>query len=194
MRKRTSPIWTISKDKLERIVKNSDSLAKVLKQINLDPYGSGSRYRSLKERLKIDSIDYSHIRLGSFSNSGRNFDSKAISLKEIMVENSTYSRNHLKRRLLENNILENCCAICGQEPTWKNIKLVMVLDHINGVRNANRLENLRLLCPNCNSQQKTFAGKCNKRPLPVCKNCGKEVSRRSKTKLCKNCYVNRRIT
>jgi hypothetical protein len=35
----------------------------------------------------------------------------------------------------------------------------MVLDHINGVPNDNRLENLRFLCPNCNSQTDTFAGR-----------------------------------
>lgn len=32
----------------------------------------------------------------------------------------------------------------------------MILDHINGVRNDNRLFNLRFLCPNCNATQQTF--------------------------------------
>jgi 5-methylcytosine-specific restriction endonuclease McrA len=35
----------------------------------------------------------------------------------------------------------------------------MVLDHINGIPNDNRIENLRFLCPNCNSQTDTFAGR-----------------------------------
>lgn len=34
-------------------------------------------------------------------------------------------------------------------------KVVLILDHINGINNDNRLENLRFACPNCNSQLKT---------------------------------------
>ena len=105
-----------------------------------------------------------------------------------MTENSTYSRNHLKKRLIKNGILENKCDICGLLPEWQEQKLVMVLDHINGIRNDNRKENLRLLCPNCNSQQSTFAGKRNKQPSLVCKNCDNTISKRSKSGLCKICY------
>jgi hypothetical protein len=45
------------------------------------------------------------------------------------------------------------------EPVWLGKPLVLILDHINGKHNDHRLVNLRLLCPNCNSQQPTFAGK-----------------------------------
>jgi hypothetical protein len=40
---------------------------------------------------------------------------------------------------------------------WQSKTLTLVLDHINGVNNDNRLKNLRFLCPNCNSQTKTFS-------------------------------------
>ena len=189
MRKRTSSIWITSKEELVNIVKSSESLSNVLKKINLDPTRSGSRYRSLKDRLKQDNIDYSHISLGNFSNQGRKFPSQAKPLEEVMVENSTYSRGFLKKRLLKNGMLKNQCAICEQLPFFNNKELVMVLDHTNGIRNDNRRENLRLLCPNCNSQQETFAGKRNKKFFPKCKNCGgTNVSRKSKTQLCKDCY------
>jgi 5-methylcytosine-specific restriction endonuclease McrA len=49
---------------------------------------------------------------------------------------------------------------------WNGIPLVLVLDHINGKNNDNRQNNLRLLCPNCNSQQSTFAGKNKKKMAP----------------------------
>ncbi len=33
------------------------------------------------------------------------------------------------------------------------------LDHINGRRDDNRLDNLRILCPNCHAQTETYRGK-----------------------------------
>jgi len=89
-------------------------------------------------------------------------------LVEILVEHSTYRDNRkLKRRLLREGLLVNRCYECGLEPLWQGKPLVLVLDHINGKSSDYRIENLRLLCPNCNSQQDTFAGR-NKRRHRSC--------------------------
>ena len=50
------------------------------------------------------------------------------------------------------------CEICGISE-WQGKELSLQLDHINGINNDNRIENLRLLCPNCHSQTETFSGR-----------------------------------
>lgn len=76
-----------------------------------------------------------------------------------------HSRGGLKRRLIKGSIVKNECSECGNPPEWNEKKLTMILDHINGVNNDNRVENLRLLCPNCNSQTATFSGRNIKRKI-----------------------------
>lgn len=67
------------------------------------------------------------------------------------------SRQNIKQRLIRAGILENRCQECGLSE-WRGKRLSVQIDHINGIRNDNRLENLRMLCPNCHSQTETFAG------------------------------------
>lgn len=84
--------------------------------------------------------------------------------EDILVEHSTYSSTHnLKRRLIRAGLLEEKCVWCGLTDTWNGKMLVLQLDHINGISNDHRLENLRLLCPNCHSQTETYCARNLKR-------------------------------
>lgn len=69
-------------------------------------------------------------------------------------------RTHIKRRLLRAGLLENRCEECGISE-WLGEPLTVQIDHINGVHDDYRLENLRMLCPNCHSQTETY-GRLNR--------------------------------
>lgn len=72
------------------------------------------------------------------------------------------SRYTVKRRLLDAGILKNVCEECGLSQ-WQGRPIIIQLDHRNGVRNDHRLENLRMLCPNCHSQTETYAARNRRR-------------------------------
>ena len=79
-----------------------------------------------------------------------------------MVKNSSYTNFfRLKKRIINENLIEYKCSICGIE-NWNNKPIVLQLDHINGNNRDNRIENLRFLCPNCHSQTETFCKKNKK--------------------------------
>jgi 5-methylcytosine-specific restriction endonuclease McrA len=73
------------------------------------------------------------------------------------------ARNTIKRRLLDAGILKNVCDECGISE-WRGKRLAIQIDHVNGIRDDHRLENLRMLCPNCHSQTETFAARNRLRP------------------------------
>lgn len=75
---------------------------------------------------------------------------------EVFVEHSTYARHNLKSRIRKRNMIEYVCAICGMGPEWNGKPMPLILDHINGVHNDNRLDNLRFVCSNCDSQLDTY--------------------------------------
>jgi hypothetical protein len=51
------------------------------------------------------------------------------------------------------------CDICEILDEWNDKKLVFILDHIDGDADNNERINLRLICPNCDSQLDTFKSK-----------------------------------
>lgn len=96
--------------------------------------------------------------------------------EEVFVKDSLYSRTHLKKRIITENILPYICVECNNEGSHNNKPLVLHLDHINGDCFDNRLENLRFLCPNCHTQQETYSRgqkqKSNKQRMLEIKNAG----------------------
>jgi 5-methylcytosine-specific restriction endonuclease McrA len=78
------------------------------------------------------------------------------------VLRSKSARHWKKRRLLREGLLAYECAVCGIFE-WCGRQLALQIDHINGIANDWRVENLRMLCPNCHSQTATFAGRNIKR-------------------------------
>jgi Fe2+ or Zn2+ uptake regulation protein len=158
----------------------------------------------IRDRCVADGISTKHINRGTSSNTGRKFSNRFKKpLIEVMVKDSTYSTKDLKNRLLKEGFLEDRCYICGQLPFWNGKRLVLRIDHINGVRNDNRKENLRIVCPHCDSQLPTFSGRntarynssrmYDKKPINSCSVCGVVISSiKNKSRMCRKCLTEHR--
>lgn len=151
--------WT--DEQLTAAVPRARSMRQVLAQLNLKP--GGMQYVLIRRRIEALGLDTTHF-LGQRWNLGdpRGLLKRAAarSFDDILVQDSTYQdTDSLRRRLLRAGMLDKVCAICRLPPTWCERPLVLRLDHVNGDRADHRLENLRLLCPNCDSQTPTFAGR-----------------------------------
>lgn len=171
-----------SNQELIDAVKVSYTKTDVLKLLNLSINSSGN-YQTINRYIKYLKIDISHFKQIKFASL-----KKESEIKAILIENSTYSSTvNLKRKLLKYNLLINECYICKINE-WLGKKIVLQLDHINGIRSDNRLENLRLLCPNCHSQTDTFCiGTKNIKSKNKCLDCFIIIS--NKATRCKSCFV-----
>jgi hypothetical protein len=145
--------WT--DDDLRKAVSESNTIREVIERLGLSV--CAGNYPRMGREIERLGLDRSHM-IGS---THRGVSCKhAIPMEKILVSGSSYtSTYHLKKRLLKSGLIKSRCVECGQAPEWNGKPLMMILDHINGVRNDHRLTNLRMLCPNCNSQQDTFAGR-----------------------------------
>ena len=82
--------------------------------------------------------------------------------EKVFCENATIARHHVKKKILSRQLIEYKCSICENNGEWMSKPLPLILDHINGKNNDNRLENLRFVCSNCDSQLPTYKNRRGK--------------------------------
>ncbi|HEX9722584.1 MAG TPA: HNH endonuclease signature motif containing protein [Candidatus Paceibacterota bacterium] len=158
MRKRS---WKL--EQLEEAVRSSFSYRQVLIKLGLRE--AGGNYAQIRYYIKESSLDINHF-TGKGWNKGLKFQPRpAIPIERILVENSTYQSFKLKNRLFKEELKEKRCEECGWAEVSADGYLPLELDHINGNRMDNRLENLRVLCPNCHSLKPTHRGRNRKKKV-----------------------------
>ena len=148
IKKRT---WTI--EKLIEAVRDSSSYRSVLMKLNLRE--AGGNYEQIKKYIKENNLNIEHFRGKAWNKGIRGLGKPRIPLENILIQNSGYQSYKLKNRLFKIGLKNKFCELCGWAMTSKDGRLPLELDHINGNRNDNRIENLRILCPNCHSLQVT---------------------------------------
>lgn len=149
--------YTYSEQELYEAVKSSTSIRQVLDKLNIVP--AGGNYQTTNRRIKKLGIDTSHF-TGQAWNKGKVIGPKRH-IKEYLKENSTVQSFKLKGRLIVEGLKKHKCECCGITE-WNGKPAPLELDHINGNHHDNRLENLRILCPNCHAQTDTYRGKNKK--------------------------------
>lgn len=140
-RLKTSKIYSISKDELQKMTNESSTITELLNKLGYNAI-SGN-HRTLNKRITDDNIDLSKFKENKKTIKRTN--KNRVILKDVLVENSNYSRNHLKVRLIKEGYLEYKCRKCGNTGEWEGTKLSLQLEHKNGIHNDNRICQLNII-------------------------------------------------
>jgi hypothetical protein len=151
-------------------IATSLSFAEALRRLSLR--SAGGNWRTLKRyatevwHIPTDHFDPSAARRAALARIRTRRP-----LDEILVEGSSYSRGSLKQRLYDEGRKARRCELCGQDESWHGRRMALILDHVNGIANDNRIENLQIVCPNCAATLDTHCGR-NMKAYRPCETCG----------------------
>ncbi len=139
-----------------------------MRKLGLRPAGGNHKHfrRYVDEIWKISTTHFDPARARTTALGSR----APIPLADVLVERSSYPRRSLKKRLYDSGLKQRYCERCGQGEIWLGDRISLILDHMNGVPDDNRLENLRILCPNCNATLETHCGRKNQQ-IPKVRSC-----------------------
>ena len=151
--------WT--ENDLRKAVITSTSVRQVIKKLGL--IEAGGNYNQIKKYLEKLKIDTKHFKGRAWNKGMKLVGIPRIDIKSILVKNSDFQSFKLKKRLYSLGLKTKKCEECGWAELSKDGRIPLELDHINGNHRDNRIENLRILCPNCHSLKPTHRGKNKKK-------------------------------
>ena len=134
---------------------DSRSLAQVLSKLGVRPGGNQARLRA---RIHDLGIDVNHLVGQGWRKGSTTPVVPRTPLSELLVDGRLRQTHSLKKRLIAEGLKRHVCEICRRD-RWNGCPIPLELDHVNGKRDDNRLENLRVVCPNCHAQTDTYRGK-----------------------------------
>lgn len=151
-------LWT--EEQLRISARNSTSYGQLLRGIGLRY--AGGNYAQIRRYIKELSIDISHFKGRAWNKGMRGVGKPRIPLEKILVKNSEYQSFKLKNRLFNLGLKPQYCESCRWAKRTADGYLPLELDHINGDHYDNRIENLRILCPNCHALTPHHRGRSGK--------------------------------
>lgn len=158
----------INIEQVIKVIQESKSIAEVNEKIGYQRESTAG-YRRIKNIIKEYRIDISHFTGQKWSKGTNILTNDKLGhkhkIEDIFIENSKVSRSHVKKLIIKNNLIPYICKRC-KITEWQGEKLSLHLEHENGIRNDNRLENLTFLCPNCHSLTNSYCGRNVKSKLP----------------------------
>lgn len=162
-----SIIINLSEENFKKVVQNSNCYADICRNLGLRR--QGGYYRTIKRRILKENINISHfIPLSQRLSKAANFNwiSKESFLQRLN-DGEKFCDDTLKKKIIEFDMLPFKCSECNLGNIWNGKRLVLQLDHIDGIHTNNKISNLRWMCPNCHSQTVTFCGKHKKTKIQI---------------------------